>query len=246
MVKDSLLGQLRKITLNAVVTFLHYAILVSAVWLIAYSSFMWLTTLDVWGLGGVFWSSWITFGTVYLGVAIFLRINGVSVAERFIISLTSTISMIWLYEILYHFSYWNSWNYGIPPYFLLKSNTIFLFYGLIALTALSGYKYMKVNRWFWIVFLAMASVWIFWITMGFPQFESPNVLFESPLPRLIIDNPHVFAFPLYAVTKFLLGLAYVLLYLPSREKLAEAKVDLRNFLIQRGVVDDGSPSEYEN
>ena len=81
-----MLDQLRKLTLNVVMTFLHYIILVSAVCLIAYSSFMWLTTFNVWGLGGLFWSSWITFGTVYLGVAIFLRISGVSVAERFIIS----------------------------------------------------------------------------------------------------------------------------------------------------------------
>jgi len=239
------LDQLRKLTLNVVMTFLHYIILVSAVCLIAYSSFMWVT-FDVWGLGGVFWSSWITFGTVYLGVEIFLRISSVSVAERFIISLTSMVSMIWLYEILYHFSYWNSWNYGNFPYFLLKSNTIFLFYGLISLTALSGYRYMKVNRWFWIVLLTMAILWVFWITIGFPQFESPNVLFESPLPRLIIDNPHVFAFPLNAITKFLLGLAYILLYLPSRNKLAEAKSSLRNFLIQRGVLDDGSPSPYRD
>ena len=239
-------GYLKKLTLNVVMKFLHYVILVSAVCLIAYSSFMWLATFNVWGLGGIFWSSWITFGTVYLGVAIFLRISGVSVAERFIISLTSMVSMIWLYEILYHFSFWNSWNYGIFPYFLLESNNIFLIYGLISLTALSGYKYMKPNRWFWIVLLAVASLWVFWIIIGFPQFEFPNVLFDSPLPRLVIDNPHVFAFPVNAITKFLLGFAYVLLYLPSREKLAEAKVRLRNFLIQRGVLDDGTPSPYED
>ena len=141
-------------------------------------------------------------------------------------------------------SHWNSWNYGIFPYFLLESNTIFLFYGLVSLAALSGYRYMKVNRWFWIVFLAMASLWVFWITIGFPQVEFPNVLFDSALPRLSIYNPHVFAFPLNAITKFLLGLAYVLLYLPSRKKLAEAKVSLKNFLMQRGILDDGRPSPY--
>ena len=241
-----MLGYLRQLTLNVVMTWLHYLILVSAICLIAYSSFMWLTTFTVWGLGGVFWSSWITFGTVYVGVEIFLRISGVSVAERFIISLTSMVSMIWLYEILYHFSYWNSWNYGVFLYFLLESNNIFLIYGLVSLTALSGYKYMKLNRWFWIVLLTMASFWVFWITIGFPQFEFPNVLFDSALPRLVIDNPHAFSFPLNAITKLLLGLAYVLLYLPNREKLAEAKVNLRNYLIQRGVLDDGSPSPYRD
>ena len=105
---------------------------------------------------------------------------------------------------------------------------------------------MKMNRLFWIVLLAMASLWIFWITIGFPQFEFPNVLFDSALPRLVIDNPHVFAFPLNAITKFLLGLAYILLYLPSREKLTEAKLRLRSFLIQRGILADGSPSPYRD
>jgi len=72
------------------------------------------------------------------------------------------------------------------------------------------------------------------------------VLFDSALPRIVIDNPHVFAFPLNAITKFLLGLAYVLFYLPSRKKLAEAKSSLRNFLMQRGVLDDGSSSTTWN
>ena len=94
--------------------------------------------------------------------------------------------------------------------------------------------------------LAVASLWVFWIAIGFPQFEYPNVLFDSALPRIVVDNPHVLAFPLNAITKFLLGLAYILLYLPSRKKLTEAKVNLRNFLIQRGVLDDGSPSPYRD
>ena len=232
-----MLSHLRKLTLNSVITFLHYLFLVSVVVLIGYSSIMWLITRDVWGLGGVFWSSWITFGVVYLGVAIFLRISKVPIVERFLISLTSLVSMIWLYEILYHFSFWDSWNYGAYPYFLIKSNVMFLYYGLVALTALSGYKYLKLNKWFWIVLLAMAGIFVFWIAIGFPQYESPNVLYDSALPRLVIDNPYVFALPLNVLTKLILGFAYILLYLPSRKNFSEARVSLRNFLIQRGILD---------
>ena len=178
-----------------------------------------------------------TFAFVYLGTAVFLRINGVSAAESFIISLTSAVSMVWLYEILYHFSFWNSWNYGNPPYFLLNGNTIFLNYGLISLTALSGYRYMKTNRWFWLALIAMTILWIFWITIGFPQYAFPQTLYVFAWPRIIIDNPHALAFPLNSITKLLLGTAYVLLYLPSRQKLSVAKEGIKRFLIKRGFLD---------
>jgi hypothetical protein len=178
-----------------------------------------------------------TFAFVYLGTAVFLRINGVSAAESFIISLTSSVSMVWLYEILYHFSFWNSWNYGKSPYFLLKGNAIFLNYGLISLTALSGYRYMKTSRWFWLALITMTILWIFWIAIGFPQYEFPQTLYVSALPRIIIDNPHALAFPLNSITKLLLGTAYVLLYLPSRQKLSVAKEGIKRFLIKRGFLD---------
>jgi len=236
--RESLVSSLKKPTLDAAIGALHYIAIGSMVFLFVYSLFMWLYTSSVWGLGGVFWSSWMTFAFVYLGVAVFLRITGVSAAESFIISLTSTVSMIWLYEIVYHFSFWNSWNYGRPPYFLLEENTIFFNYGLISLSVLSGYRYIKMNKWFWLALLAMTVLWIFWITIGFPQYEFPDVLFNFPWPRIAIENPHVFAFPLNAITKFLLGSAYVLLYLPSRQKLSEAKMSLRKILIERGFLDE--------
>jgi hypothetical protein len=208
----------------------------SMVLLFAYSLLMWLFTSSVWGLGGIFWSSWMTFAFVYLGTAVFLRISGVSTTESFIISLTTTISMIWLYEILYHFSFWNSWNYGNSPYFLLKENTIFINYGLIALSALSGYRYMKTSKWFWLTLITMTGLWIFWITIGFPQYEFPQTLFDFAWPRISIDNPHAFAFPLNSITKFLLGATYVLLYLPSRQNFSMAKKSFKHFLIKRGFL----------
>jgi len=232
-----LLSRLKKLTLNAVIEILHYVAIGLMVLLFAYSLSMWLYTSSVWGLGGIFWSSWMTFAFVYLGIAVFLRINGVSAVESFIISLTSAISMVWLYEILYHFSFWDSWNYGKPPYFLLNGNTLFLNYAIISLTALSGYKYMKANRWFWLALIGMAILWIFWITIGFPQYAFPQTLYVFAWPRIIIDNPHALAFPLNSLTKLLLGTAYVLLYLPSRQKLSVAKDGIKRFLIKRGLLD---------
>ncbi len=186
-----------------------------------------------------------TLAFVYIGVAIFLRINEVPDAEGFIISLTSAISMIWLYEILFHFSFWDSWNYGNPPYFLLKENTIFLNYGLISLSALTGYRFMKANRWFWLVLITMTVLWVFWITIGFPLFYSPQTLYDFAWPRLIINNPHALAFSLNSITKLLLGAAYVLLQLPSRQKLSETKKAVKRFLTERGILDDVRSSEVQ-
>jgi len=205
--------------------------------LFSYSLIMWLYTSSVWGLGGIYWSSWMTFAFVYFGTAVFLRINDASATESFIISLTSAVSMIWLFEVLYHFSFWNSWNYGTPPYFFLNANTIFLNYAIISLTALSGYRYMKTNKWFWLTLIATAIFWIFWITIGFPQYSFPHTLYVFAWPRIIMDNPHALAFPLYSTTMFLLGTAYVLLYLPSKQKLSLAKAGIKRFLIKRGFLD---------
>ncbi|MGZ4850272.1 MAG: hypothetical protein ACXV2C_02700 [Candidatus Bathyarchaeia archaeon] len=229
---------LKKVSLSNVLGLLNYVAIFLMLFLLAYSSFKWLITFDVWGLGGIFWASWMTFAIVYLGVSIFLRMNGVPAAEIFIISLTSLISMIWLYEILFHFSFWDSWNYGKPPYFLLNVNTIFISYGLISLSALSGYKYMKANKWFWLALLTTAVLWIFWITIGFPQFEFPKVLYDFAWPKIPINNPQALAFPLNTITKLLLSFSYVLLYLPSRQKFYKVIKSVKHFLVERGFLDN--------
>ena len=145
--------------------------------------------------------------------------------------------MVWLFQVLYHFSFWNSWNYGKLPYFLLNGNNLFLDYAIISLTALSGYRYMKTNRWFWLALIAMSIIWVFWITIGFPQYTFPQTLYVFAWPRIIIDNPHAYAFPLNSLTMLLLGTAYVLLYLPTNQKLSLAKDGLKRFLIKRGILD---------
>ena len=201
--------------------------MVGMVGLAVYSLFMWDYTSNVWGIGGFFWTSWIAFALVYLGVAVFLRINRVPTSEAFIISLTSVISMIWLYEILYHFSFWNAWNYGRVPYVFLKDNAIFINYGLIALTALSGYRYMKLNKWALLAVAATVSLWLFWMTIGYPQYEFPSLLYTfGALPRLVMSDPHAWAFPLNSITKFLLSSVYLLLYLPRKERFSAAMTNL--------------------
>ena len=232
-----MLSRLKNPTLNSVVGILHYISIVAMVFLFAYSLTMWLYTSSVWGLGGVFWSSWMAVAFVYLGIALFLQINGVSAAESFIICLTGTISMFWLFEILFHFSFWNSWNYGKPPYCLLSENVIFINYGLIALSALSGYRYAKTSRWFWLTILAVAVLWIFWITIGYPQYEFPQKVYTFAWPRIVINNPNALALPLNTVTKFLLGAAYVLPYLPSNQKFSKTKNDVKRFLVERGFLE---------
>jgi hypothetical protein len=96
---------------------------------------------------------------------------------------------------------------------------------------------MKTNRLFWLALIAMTILWIFWITIGFPQYEFPNTLYAFAWPRIIINNPNAFAFPLTSITKLLLGTAYVLFYLPSKQKLSVAKEGIKRFLIKRGFLD---------
>ncbi len=112
-----MLTSLKKISVGKAISILHYVAILLMIFLIVYSLLAWLTTSNVWGFGDIFWSSWTTFALVYLGVAVFLKIRAVPNVEGFVISSTSTVSMIWLYEIIYHFSFWDSWNYGAYPFF---------------------------------------------------------------------------------------------------------------------------------
>ena len=222
--------------MNSALGLLHHVAIAGMIFIIAYSVYMWVSTLDVWGLGGIFWSSWITFALVYLGVAFFLHLRHISPPEGFVVSLTSLVSMIWLYEILYHFSFWNYWNYGKPPFLFLNENAIFITYGLIAATALAGYRYMKFSRWLWLSLLVMVCIWIFWITIGFPQFEYPGKLYDFAWPRLVIDNPDAWALPLNLVTKLLLGLAYILVYFPSKLEFSNAEKGFLEYLYKGRVL----------
>jgi hypothetical protein len=232
-----LFKHLKSYSLNSALGFLHRAAIAGMIFIIAYSVYIWASTSDVWGLGGFFWSSWITMALVYLGVAVFLQMRHVPLSESFVVSLTSLVSMIWLYEIFYHFSFWNSWNYGSTPFLFLKENAIFINYGLIAATAFAGYRYMKHSIWLWVSFLVMACIWIFWITIGFPQFEFPGKLYNFAWSRLVIDNPDAWALPLNVVTKLLLGLTYILVYLPSKLEFSNAKKSVHRVLVERGVLD---------
>jgi hypothetical protein len=232
-----LLKYIKRFSLSSVLGLLHRIALVVMIFIIAYSMYMWVSTSDVWGLGGFFWSSWITMALVYLGVAVFLQMRHISLPECFVVSLTSLVSMIWLYEILYHFSFGNSWNYGNPPFLFLKENAIFINYALIAATAFAGYRYMKHSIWLWLTLLATVCIWIFWITIGFPQFEFPGKLYDFAWPRLVIANSDAWALPLNVVTKLLLGLVYILVYLPSRLEFSNAKKSIHRVLVERGVLD---------
>jgi len=89
----------------------------------------------------------------------------------------------------------------------------------------------------------MVALWIFWIMIGFPQLEFPQKLYDFALPRIVIDNPHALAFPINSITKLLLGGAYVLLYLPSRQKFSEAKKEFREFVARNGFLDNDKFTE---
>ena len=56
-----------------------------------------------------------------------------------------------------------------------------------------------------------------------------------------MDNPHALAYPINAITKFLLGAAYVLLYLPNQQKFSETKEFFKRFLAPNMFKRDWKP-----
>ena len=188
-----MLSRLKKQRLNTSVEILHYVAIGLMIILFAYSLSMWLYTSSIWGFGGIFWSSWMAFALVYLGTAVFLRISGVSAAESFIISLTSAINGLALRNSL-SFLILGCLELRKAPYFLLNGNAIFLNYGIISLTALSGYKYLKANKWFWLAVIAMTTIWLFWIT-GFSTVRISTNDLHLCLPKNNHRQPICFSVP---------------------------------------------------
>ena len=111
----------------------------------------------------------------------FLRKQGAGLIESFGISVAAMVSGIWLYEIFYHFSYPDTLTIkNITGSILtLNFNTTNSVYPLtwsiiMTILPLSGIKYMKINYVFIGVLIFSIVSFYFWISVGFPQFFSPE------------------------------------------------------------------------
>ena len=162
-------------------------------------------------------SSVIFFSLVYLGVGILLARRGAPDVETFSISLCTTLSAIWTYELVYHYSFIAYLNNLKFPFFDFNDTSTLLLTGAASLLVLAGYKYIRVrgNLFFEILILAFWAVYVTWLLIGFPQFDG-----TFHLPRYIqVDDPVFVGYLLNRFSKLILCFAWVALYMkPIREK----------------------------
>ena len=156
-------------------------------------------------------SSVIFFSLVFLGVAVLLARRRVSDVETFSVALATTFSVIWLYELIYHYSFISYFNYFHYPFFDFNDANTLLLESAASLLVLVGYKYIRVrgNYYLGVLILAFAAIYASWLLIGFPQFDG-----TFNLPRFIhVDNPAFVGYLLNRVSKLLLCLSWVSLYL---------------------------------
>jgi hypothetical protein len=177
-------------------------------------------------LEGRFWtpffgaqsSSVIFFSLVFLGVGALLARRGVPDVEAFSTALATTLSSIWLYELIYHYSFASYFDYFHYPFFDANDTNTLLLDGATSLLVLVGYKHIKVrgNYCFGLLILAFSALYAGWLLIGFPQYTGA---FE--LPQFIkVDNPFLIGYLLNRLSKLSLCLAWVALY--SRPKVQES------------------------
>lgn len=121
-------------------------------------------------------SSLIAYLLSYLVVSRVLAIKGIGY-QRMFHSLATSVSGLWLFEIFYHFAYPN------PPFIedlmyidiSMGNGTIPLIWSIIMVSMVfTGWRYIKLNKWFWIIsFLTLVSFYL-WVATGYPQFFDPQ------------------------------------------------------------------------
>jgi hypothetical protein len=185
-----------------------------------------MLALSVYGLvlllEGDFWTSFfgaqsssvVFFSLVFLGVGTLLARRRVPDMETFSIALSTTLSTIWLYEFIYHYSFISYFNYFRYPYFDFNDTNTFLLEGAASLLILVGYKHIRVkgNYYFGLSILLFSLLYAGWLLIGFPQYDG-----TFQLPRFIqVGDPFFLGSLLNRLSKLLLCLSWVSLYLGRR------------------------------
>lgn len=182
-----------------------------------YSLIYWIITKNIWGIGGIFNSSWATYALVFSSIRVITYRRGATKVDSGLIALTSTLSFIWLYEIIYHYSFWVYWNYSKPPYIFEDGNYYFLLvFTPIVLCIFTGYRYISLNPIALISLVFFLSTWLIWVMIGFPQVSFPGNLYPFGSIYISVSNPDDWSYPLNALTKYFLGLFYLFIYLPRK------------------------------
>ena len=145
-----------------------------------------VATRSVLIVGDTLYASVIFSGISFLLGLSFLKSQKVG-KERIFLALTSTVSGIWLYELVYHYCYLdyakNSLNTTLSYFYsdlrFLTFNTdgrqFPLFWAIIMIALpLAGYKYMQVNKPFVVTSTLSLILCLVWVEVGYPQFMNPQ------------------------------------------------------------------------
>ncbi len=166
----------------------------------------------VW-LGLWLWVSPSAFSTAFIGTAILVRRRGLDYMEAFLVALTAMVSMIWMYEIFYHFGFYVDWEFAQqPPAVLANYNQPVITDFLLASVGLVGLKYMRAGRWFALSFGTFLVAFVVWVIIGYPQIAFPGTLYPFGAIFIHVPNPDAWAYPLNILTKYLLSFSYVSLF----------------------------------
>ena len=176
----------------------------------AYATFLILRGESWTSFFGAESSSVIFFSIVYLGAGILLAKREVPDVETFSIALATTLSAIWLYELIYHYSFPVYFNYFKFPFFDFNDTNTLLLEGATSLLVLVGYKYFRVkgNYYFWGLVSLFCILYGIWILMGFTQTSG-----TSYLPQYIhVNDPVLVGYILNRSSKLVLCLSWISLY----------------------------------
>lgn len=165
-------------------------------------------------IGQWLWVSPSAFSTVFIGTAILVRRRGLSHMDSFLVSLTAMVSMIWMYEIFYHFGFYADWEFAKQTESLAVAdyNQPVVIDVLLASVGLVGLKYMRAALPFALAFGAFAVAFVVWVMMGYPQVTSPGALYPFGTIIIHVSDPQSWAYPMNILTKYLLAIAYVSLF----------------------------------
>ena len=179
---------------------------------------------NVW-IGGWLWVSMSAFSTLFVGTALLLRRRGLRYFEVLAVSLTTMVSMIWLYELFYHLGFWIYWGYSKPPWVFGDYNEAALIDLLLFSVGIVGVRYMRMGWVAGTLFASFFAAFVVWVMMGYPQLSSPGMLFPFGTVLIHVSDPGFWAYWLNVLTKYLLALAYLSLFVapPSAKRVLAAE-----------------------
>lgn len=130
---------------------------------------------------GVLYASIFFMGSSFGISFYFLRKQKVKLIESFCLSLAAMVSGIWLYEVVYHFSFPDTLTIknivnGLLTFNFNTTHNIYPLLWSIIMVVLpfTGIKYMKPNWIFGGVFVFSVASFLFWVLVGYPNLFNPE------------------------------------------------------------------------